>query len=144
MAELAKGGIQPENQEARKAQQAAEERTFESQLGNLLRAGVILASSVVLAGGIVYLIRHSVQVPKYGTFVGEPKDITSFSGIFGQVLAGSGRGIIQLGLLLLIATPIARVIFAALIFAKYRDWLYVAFTAVVLGFLGYGLAGGHL
>jgi uncharacterized membrane protein len=50
-----------------------------------------------------------------------------------------GRGIIQLGLLLLIATPIARVAFAAYGFARQRDWMYVGIAAFVLSVLLYGV-----
>jgi uncharacterized membrane protein len=46
---------------------------------------------------------------------------------------------IQLGLLLLIATPIARVIGAGLIFAGERDWLYTAIAGLVLALLLYSL-----
>jgi uncharacterized membrane protein len=53
----------------------------------------------------------------------------------------SARAIIQFGLLLLIATPIARVIFSAVAFAFERDYLYVAFTLAVLAILTYSLLG---
>ena len=43
-----------------------------------------------------------------------------------------GSGIIQMGLLLLIATPVARVVFSVFAFAVQRDSLYVAVTLVVL------------
>ena len=56
----------------------------------------------------------------------------------------SGRAIIQFGLLLLIATPVARVIFSAVAFAWERDYLYVAFTLAVLAVLTYSLFGGAL
>ena len=47
----------------------------------------------------------------------------TLSGIVQDVLALQGRGIIQLGLLLLIATPIARVAFSVAAFAFQRDRL---------------------
>jgi len=49
------------------------------------------------------------------------------------------HGIIQLGLLLLIATPVARVAFSVVAFAAERDWLYVAITLIVLAILIYSL-----
>jgi uncharacterized membrane protein len=52
-----------------------------------------------------------------------------------------GSGIIQLGLLFLIATPVARVAFAAFAFAVERDWLYVAVSTFVLLVLLYSLLG---
>ena len=56
----------------------------------------------------------------------------------------SGRGIIQLGLLFLIATPVARVVFSIWGFAEERDRMYVVFTVIVLAVLLFSLAGGHL
>ena len=49
------------------------------------------------------------------------------------------RCVIQLGLLLLIATPVARVAFSVFAFAKQRDWTFVVITLIVLGLLLYGL-----
>ncbi len=54
----------------------------------------------------------------------------------------SGRGIIQLGLLLLVATPVARVIFSVAAFALQQDWIYVVITLIVLAVLGFSLLGG--
>jgi uncharacterized membrane protein len=42
---------------------------------------------------------------------------------------------VQLGVLLLIATPVARVAFSALAFARQRDYTYVALTLFVLAVL---------
>jgi uncharacterized membrane protein len=56
-------------------------------------------------------------------------------------LALRGRGIVQLGLLFLIATPVARVAFAAFGFAIERDWLYVGISSFVLLVLLYSLLG---
>jgi uncharacterized membrane protein len=58
-------------------------------------------------------------------------------------LALHGRGLIQLGLLILIATPIARVAFSVVAFLYQRDWTYVVVTLIVLGLLVYSLLGGH-
>ena len=52
-----------------------------------------------------------------------------------------GQAIIQFGLLLLIATPVARVAFAAIGFAMERDYLYVVITLIVLVVLLYSLFG---
>jgi len=43
----------------------------------------------------------------------------------------------------LIATPIARVVFSLLAFLWQRDWTYVMVTAIVLGLLVYSLFGRH-
>jgi uncharacterized membrane protein len=53
-----------------------------------------------------------------------------------------GRSIIQFGLLLLIATPVARVLISAVAFALQRDRTYVLITLAVLGVLLLSLWGG--
>lgn len=111
-------------------------------IGNLLRLGVATAAVVVLLGGALYLARHGREVPSYHVFRGEPSQFRSVGGILGSITQLSGRGIIQLGLLLLIATPIARVAFAALGFAMERDRTYVVVSLIVLATLLFSLAGG--
>lgn len=118
---------------------------IEQLLGNLLRAGVLLAAAVVLLGGVVYLIHHGQEPrpalkkfrPDY-----EPVAFRSPAGIVGEALTGRGRGLIQLGLLLLIATPVARVIFSIFAFGAERDTTYVVLTLIVLGVLLYSLFFG--
>jgi uncharacterized membrane protein len=105
--------------------------------------GVTLAAPVVLFGGIVYLVRHGRAAPQYRLFMGEPRDLRSVSGSVKDALAFRGRGLIQLGLLLLIATPVARVALSVAAFAVQRDRLYVVVTLIVLAVLMYSLMGGH-
>ena len=113
-------------------------------IGNLLRIGVILSAAVVLTGGIHYLVKYGSTPPHYRVFNGEPTDLRTPGGIVADALQFRSRGLIQLGLLLLIATPVARVAFAAFAFAKQRDRLYVAVAAIVLALLVFSLAGGGL
>ena len=120
------------------------DQNVEGWIGNLLRVGVTLAAAVVLLGGGIYLARHGRESPQYHVFRGEPTDLRTISGIVKEALAFQGRGLIQLGLLLLIATPVARVAFSVAAFAIERDWLYVVVTLIVLAVLVYSLTGGHL
>lgn len=115
------------------------EKRFEALIGLLLRTGVLLAATVVLAGGILYLTKYGGLTPDYRIFRGEPTDLRSIGGVVGDATSLHSRGIIQLGLLLLIATPIARVAFSVAGFASERDWLYVGITLVVFGVLIYSL-----
>ena len=116
----------------------------EKILGNLLRSGVIAAALIVLAGGIIYLFRHGAKPPDYSIFHGVPAEFSSVKGILTSVLGLRSRGLIQLGLLLLIATPVARVAFSIFAFALQRDRIYIVITLIVLGVLIYSLAGGGL
>jgi uncharacterized membrane protein len=78
----------------------------------LLRIGVLLSAGLIMVGMIVHLI------------------------------GGSGRVIIVAGLLVLIATPVARVVFSIFIFMREGDRLYVAITSTVLLILLFGFAVG--
>jgi uncharacterized membrane protein len=117
------------------------DKRLDELMAFLLRTGVILAASIVLAGGVVYLARHRFPVINYRVFQGEPQNLRTVSGIFSEAKAFHGRGLIQLGLLVLIATPIARVMFSVFAFFYERDWKYVVFTLIVLGLLLYSLLG---
>ncbi len=112
-------------------------------VGQLLRTGVVLSAAVVFAGGVLFLIRHGAEAPLYRAFSGEPPEYRKVAGIVGGARSLSGRAFIQLGLLLLIATPVARVAFSIFGFARERDWLYVAVTLLVLGLLLFSLFGPH-
>ncbi|MEW6442530.1 MAG: DUF1634 domain-containing protein [bacterium] len=117
---------------------------IERILGSLLRSGVILAALVVLAGGFLFLVRHGDEEPHYAVFLGEPAELNHVPGIARQALTGKARGVIQLGLLLLIATPVARVAFSLFAFALQRDRTYVVVTCIVLTLLIFSLLGGGL
>lgn len=108
-------------------------------VGQLLRTGVALSAAVIFVGGVIYLIRHGAETPNYHIFRGEPVDLRTLSGIFHEALALRGRGIIQLGLVLLIATPVARVAFLIYAFVCQGDRLYAAIASIVLALLVYGL-----
>ena len=119
------------------------EKRMDAVMGRLLQAGVTLAAMVVFAGGVLYLARHAMPTLDYKHFSGEPEAYRTLRGIWADAMAGHGRGWIQLGLLVLIATPVARVVFSVLAFLRQRDWVYVAVTLIVLGLLCYSLFGGH-
>jgi len=108
-------------------------------VGNLLRAGVALSAAVVFVGGVIYLVRHGAETPNYHIFRGEPADLRALSGIVRDASALRGRGMIQLGLVLLIATPVARVAFLIYAFACQGDRLYAVIASIVLALLVYGL-----
>jgi uncharacterized membrane protein len=117
------------------------DKRIDQLMGLLLRAGVILAAAIVLSGGIVYVSRHSQPPINYRVFQSEPQNLRTISGIVTGAKALSGRGLIQFGLLILIATPIARVTFSVFAFLYERDWKYVIFTLLVLSLLLYSLLG---
>jgi uncharacterized membrane protein len=129
------------NASERKNSAGWDDQRIELTIGILLRAGVLLSASVVSLGGIVYLVRHGHSVASYHAFHGDTSPLRSMRGIAHGVMQRSGGAVIQLGLLLLIGTPIARVVFSAFAFARERDYLYVVFTLTVLAVLLYSLLG---
>ena len=116
---------------------------IDTTIGTLLRIGVIVATATILIGSIFYLARHGAAQPDYRIFHGEPADLRNLSGVVQDALSFSGRGFIQLGLLFLIATPLARVVFSVAAFTLQRDPTYVIITLIVLAVLVYSLFGLH-
>ncbi len=116
----------------------------ETIIANLLRGGVILAAVVVCTGGAFFLFHYGPAYPDYRIFRGEPTDLRTVRGIVADALSLHSRGMIQLGLLLLIATPVTRVAFSIIAFLRQRDRTYVAVTLLVLTILLYSLFRGRL
>jgi uncharacterized membrane protein len=115
------------------------DQRMESMMGRLLQAGVLLASATVLLGGVLYLHANAGHPANFRTFTSEPADLTHLRQLLPLLALGNPAAIIQCGILLLIATPIARVLFAVIGFALERDRLYVAVSLTVLAILIFGL-----
>jgi len=115
---------------------------MDSIIASLLLGGVVLAALVILAGGGLYLYRYGSALPDFRVFRGEPSDLRSLTGIFSDAVSLRSRGIIQLGLIVLIATPVLRVAFCLFAFLLQRDRLYVSVTLFVLTLLLVSLLGG--
>lgn len=120
---------------------ASSDARMEIVVSMVLRVGVAVAALTVLIGGVVYLAQHGTTEPDVRVFHGEPPDVRSLTGVVRLAASGDGRGIIALGVLLLIATPIARVALSVAAFAARREPLYVTATLIVLAVLLYGFAG---
>jgi uncharacterized membrane protein len=110
-------------------------------VGKLLQFGVSFAASVVFLGGVLYFFRYAHTSVNYRSFKGEPSELRDFLLIVRGALHLDSRAVIQFGLLLLIATPVARVAFSVVAFAREHDRTYVAVTLVVLAILACNLLG---
>jgi uncharacterized membrane protein len=108
---------------------------MEVMMGRLLQVGVLLASAVVLIGGVLYLHAQHGSAPNYRSFSSEPARLRQQGDMGPDLATGDPATIIQFGVLLLIAMPIARVAFALIAFAIERDRLYVAVSLTVLAVL---------
>jgi uncharacterized membrane protein len=118
------------------------EHEIEQIIGRLLQVGVLIAAVVTLVGGVLLLLSQGSTPPSLSVFRGQPGNLTSLSLILKGVREGRGDSIVQLGIVLLIATPIARVAFTLVAFALQRDRTYVLITLLVLLLLMYGLFFG--
>ncbi len=113
----------------------------ERWIGLLLRWGVIVAAVVAAIGGVVYMFRWGDSAADFSRFQGVPRGLNSVGGVVTGAFALHSRWIIQLGLLLLIATPIARVALSLVAFALQRDRTYMVVTTIVLALLLFSLLG---
>jgi uncharacterized membrane protein len=116
--------------------------TIEHMVAALLRAGVIVSGSVVAAGGVYFLVRHGGEATEYHVFKMQAADVRLVPEIVRGAMAGKASSLIQTGILLLIATPIARVAVSLVGFALERDRKYVVITLIVLAVLMYSLISG--
>ncbi|MEJ2882899.1 DUF1634 domain-containing protein [Pedobacter sp. GR22-6] len=109
-------------------------------LGTLLRVGVISSMSVVFLGGVIYLISNSSAVVDYNEFDPGKSGLSSIVAIFAGLKHLDGAAIIQFGTLLLIFTPILRVVFSVFSFLIEKDYLYVLIGLFVLSVILFSLS----
>lgn len=109
-------------------------------LGIALRSGVVLSGAIIAVGTAMFLASHSLNdtsaylaynpglIP-HGNF---PASLTNI----GSGLASlDPSSIIQLGFLVLLATPVTRVALSLLLFAAEKDRRFVYLTGAVLAIL---------
>lgn len=111
------------------------DQRVEEVISILLRIGVTSAAGFVLLGSLLYLAQYGARQPHYQHFHATDAHLQTFTGIFAAMLAFDGQAIIQFGLLLLILTPIARVVFSVFAFTLQWDRFYVLVTLIVLAVL---------
>lgn len=112
-----------------------EERDVELYIGKLLRYGVILSSIITITGGIIYISQHPDQQLNFKTFVGAPNYLRELTTLLPAVIKFDGMAIIQLGVAVLIATPILRIAFSIVAFAIEKDRMYIVITCIVLAII---------
>ena len=108
------------------------EHGLEQAMGRILQIGVTASALVVSIGGILYLAQTRGARPSYQHFQSATAQLTTVHGIVAQALSLNPAGIVEFGILLLIATPICRVLFGVVGFAMLSDRLYTAISAIVL------------
>ena len=119
------------------------EQDLDRRMGRLLQAGVILAAAVMSIGGCIYLFITPEPLPDYQHFHSSVESFRSIPRIFRHAFQGDAAAVIQVGTFLMIATPVARVVFAVFAFGRRRDRLYFGVSCAVLALLLYGLLFGR-
>lgn len=127
--------------EEKRAGSRLSDRRAQTLIGGLLRIGVLVAAAVVVAGAAGYLVGHAGTTTRYGTFTGVAGGLDSVGGVLAGVRHLRSEALMQLGLLLLVLTPVARVVLSVVAFALERDRLYVVVTLIVLVILTLSLSG---
>ncbi len=116
-----------------------QDKKVEIVLGNLLRTGVLISTVIVLAGAIIFLTKHGYEVPHYITFHKGTFYLPGIKDFWNELTSFHGLAIIELGIICLVATPVLRVVFSIFAFLIAKDYLYVAFTIIVLMILMYSI-----
>jgi uncharacterized membrane protein len=112
-------------------------------LAQVLRAGTIISISIVFIGGVFYLYRHGHTIADYSHFKGIPAFVQHADSLFSSAFDLKGQAIIQLGIILLIATPILRVIFSTIGFVFEKDYMYTGISVLVLLIIFASMLSGH-
>ncbi len=115
------------------------DQRLEEMVGKLLRAGVLISAVIVFVGGVWWLAEAGGSASSYRQFHQEPPELRHIGALLKSLAHPQPEGVIELGLLLLIATPVARVVLALVGFALEGDHTYVAITLAVLAILVYSL-----
>jgi len=105
-------------------------------VSRVLTAGLYAAVACLLVGVVLALAHSSAPVPRKSSLVDIPRGLAGLE----------PGGFLNLGLLILLVTPAARVTALLLGFACRRLWLFSLLSLVVLGVMGMsaylGLSGG--
>jgi len=104
---------------------AASDPRLARALSALLAAGLVIAVALLLVGVGVAVARPDVPVSRQ----------TSFGALIDSLAAGEPGGFFDLGLLVLLATPAARVGGLLIAFVRRRTWVFAGAAVVVLAVL---------
>jgi uncharacterized membrane protein len=114
-------------------------RKVELLISNLLRGGVIVSLFLITMGTALSFVHHPDYLSSRPALARLTHPGAAFPRTVAEVMQGvrgmRGQAIAAVGLMLLVATPVARVAVSILAFAYERDWAFVAITSVVFALL---------
>lgn len=114
---------------------------MELVISRIMRYGIVVASVIVIIGSVTFLSTHGKDKPQYATFNGQPKELTNVFRIISSLSSTNGLGLIEFGMVVLIAIPVLRVAFSIASFIAEKDKVYVIITSLVFILLLYSLLG---
>ena len=120
---------------------SSKERKMEVFIGRWLRFGAYSSAIIAIIGGVLYLSQQK-ELPDYNVFSGAAPQYTHLPGILNGVMALDGAAVIQMAAVILIATPILRIVFSVFAFAAEKDRMYVLITLIVLSIILFGMFSG--
>ncbi|MEE1884876.1 DUF1634 domain-containing protein [Pedobacter flavus] len=126
----------------KKVVQHTSDKDIQIILGTLLRVGVISSMVIVTIGCVMYLFEHAHETVNYSEFRIDFNTYDSIPKIYRDLMLFKSSAIIQFGILLLIFTPILRIIFSIYSFILEKDYLYVVIGLIVLSIILLSLNGG--
>jgi uncharacterized membrane protein len=101
-----------------------------------------VAAAVTLLGAIALLLQHGSELADYHVFGGAHAELRSIGSVVAGALRLDSKAVVQLGIILLLATPVVRVLLSLVAFILQRDRLYTVITSLVLAILLYSLLLG--
>ena len=120
------------------------DRPMELWISRVLLFGVVLSGAIIFAGLALFLAKGSASGESLSDLVDQQKMALDFGAVLRGIGRADGKSLIQVGLFVLILTPISRVAMSLFFFLRERDRVFVAITAVVLCILLGGLIGSAL
>ena len=114
---------------------------MEMFIGRMLRVGVFTACAIAIMGGILYIVQKGGTQVDFAEFT-SAMAVESIGDVIRGVAALDAISVIQLSLLILIATPIMRVVVSVVAFAIEKDYLYVFITLIVLIIIVFNIFNG--
>ena len=111
----------------------------EALIGQVLRIGTMLSCGITFIGLCIFMVHNARAIPHYHIFLSSMGQFYGPAMLMHHVMQGQATALLELGILLLIATPVARVAFLVGAFALERDRMYVGVSGLVLLILLYSI-----
>ncbi len=115
-------------------------------ISRVLRWGVMTAAAIILSGVALFVahagLRAVLLSPEHLSGISE-QDPHALRVVLHELLPPQAAAVTDVGLLLLMATPVVSVAIAAVTFAVRRDWLYLVLAGFVFTMLMIGFAVGR-